>query len=96
MKAVQILSDNRNYFKAKEIGNVQRTLINCSKNFRQLINDDKYVVNINRCLIYMEHRDGSRNHIVQQHDFNTVIYQCSSLQLVTRTNITKRGNKKII
>lgn len=92
-KATSILADKRNYMSTKEKDNIQHSLINCSKNLRQNINDDKYNVSINRCQLFMDKRNGTKKYGAGQNDFETTIYQCASLQLVLRTNTSKQSKQ---
>ena len=90
-KACQIMSDKRNYLASKEFENVQHTFINSSKNLRQLIDDDKYSLNGNRCKLFMEYKNGMRNDLAAQLDYEAVLYFCTSLHVVTRTRVINQG-----
>ena len=90
-KALEILADARNFLSSTELQKVRHTFVNSSKNLRQSLNDEKYSVNVNRCKIFMDSKHGDRNHLLKQHEYNDVVYQCCSLHLVTRTTISTSG-----
>jgi len=90
-KALEILADDRNFLSPKELQKIRHTFVNSSKNLRQVLNDEKYSVNMNRCKIFMDSKHGQRNHLLKQHEYYDVVYQCCSLHLVTRTTVTTSG-----
>lgn len=96
LKALEILADNRNILSSTEIQKIRHTFVNSSKNLRQNLNDEKYSVNINRCKIFMDCKQGQRNNLLKQHEYDDVVYQCCSLHLVTRTTIPTSGELLIL
>ena len=74
-KAMDILADDRNYLTSIENQKIKHTFVNSSKNLRQLMNDDKYSVNANRCKIFMDSKQGLRDNIIKQNVFKEIVYQ---------------------
>lgn len=95
-KAAGILADKRNYQAAKEFAGVQHTFLNSSKNLRQQMNDDKYNMNTNRCKLYMDYKTGIRKDLGALLDYESAVYFCCSLYVVTRTNVDNQGNLNLI
>ena len=95
-KAMDILADDRNYLTSIENQKIKHTFVNSSKNLRQLMNDDKYSVNANRCKIFMDSKQGLRDNIIKQNVFKEIVYQCCSLHVVTRTVLMITGKYLII
>ena len=90
-KSTAILADDRNFLSSKEVDRIQRTFVNSSKNLRQHEDNDKYIVTVNRCQLFMDYSLGLRNHMLPQQTIENIFYCCCTLHLVTRTRKISSG-----